>query len=195
MTPLKGLTWTYDLFVQKPPPGYLSSRIIGLDNPHVRSRGLLARFSHLEPHKRDARLYGKFARARGLIYPSLSRDVHVVDARLIPDNWQKFRAIDFGYNFACVWAALDPDLDQLHVYRELLTQDVKLSGNARQIKNLSGGEVYEWTVADPADRDGRDSLARDHHIYTTQAKKDVEAGIDADDELLAVERCAVHLEA
>ena len=51
MTPLKGLTWTYDLFVQKPPPGYLSSRIIGLDNPHVRSRGLLARFSHLEPHK------------------------------------------------------------------------------------------------------------------------------------------------
>ena len=186
MTPLKGLTWTYDLFVQKPPPGYLSSRIIGLDNPHVRSRGLLARFSHLEPHKRDARLYGKFARARGLIYPSINRDLHVVEARHIPENWRRFRAIDFGYNFACVWAALDPDLDQLHIYRELLTQDVKLSGNARQISNLSGGEAYEWTVADPADRDGRDSLARDHDIYTAPAKKDVEAGIDAVAERLAV---------
>ena len=186
MTPLKGLTWTYDLFVQKPPPGYLSSRIIGLDNPHVRSRGLLARFSHLEPHKRDARLYGKFARARGLIYPSIDRELHVVPDRPIPEHWQRFRAIDFGYNFACVWAALDPDLDQLHVYRDLLTQDVKLSGNARQIKNLSGADAYEWSVADPADRDGRDSLARDHDIYTAPAKKDIESGIDAVAERLAV---------
>ena len=42
------------------------------------------------------------------------------------------------------------------------------------------------TVADPADRDGRDSLARDHDIYTAPAKKDVEAGIDAVAERLAV---------
>jgi phage terminase large subunit-like protein len=186
MTPLKGLTWAYSRFVHDPPPGHLYSRITGLDNPHVRSRGLLARFQHLEPHKRDARLYGKFARARGLIYPSLSRAVHVRPAGQIPEDWPKYRAIDFGFNFACLWAALNPDLDQLVVYRELLTQDVKLSGNARQITNLSGAEVYEWTVADPADRDGRESLARDHDIYTTPARKDIEAGLDAVGERLAV---------
>jgi phage terminase large subunit-like protein len=186
MTPLKGLTWAYSRFVHDPPPGHLYSRITGLDNPHVRSRGLLARFQHLEPHKRDARLYGKFARARGLIYPSLSRAVHVRLAGQIPEDWPKYRAIDFGFNFACLWAALDTNRDQLVVYRELLTQDVKLSGNARQIRNLSGAEVYEWTVADPADRDGRESLARDHDIYTTPARKDVEAGLDAVGERLAV---------
>lgn len=186
MTPLKGLTWAYSRFVHDPPPGHLYSRITGLDNPHVRSRGLLARFQHLEPHKRDARLYGKFARARGLIYPSLSRAVHVRPAGQIPEDWPRYRAIDFGFNFACLWAALDVDRDQLVVYRELLTQDVKLSGNARQIRNLSGADVYEWTVADPADRDGRESLARDHDIYTTPARKDVEAGLDAVGERLAV---------
>ena len=186
MTPLKGLTWAYQRFVHDPPPGHLYSRITGLDNPHVRSRGLLARFGHLEPHKRDARLYGKFARARGLIYPSLDRAVHVVPPRQIPDDWPRYRAIDFGYNFACLWAAHDTDRDQVIVYRELLTQDVKLSANARQIQTLSGSERYSWTVADPADKDGRITLARDHNIITSAAKKDVEAGIDAVAERLTV---------
>jgi phage terminase large subunit-like protein len=186
MTPLKGLTWTYQRFVHEPPPGHLHSRITGLDNPHVKSRSLLARFSHLEPHKRDARLYGKFARARGLIYPSLDRAIHVIND--LPDltGWEKYRSIDFGFNFACLWGAYNPNRDQLVIYRELLTQDVKLSGNARQIKLLSGDDRYAWTVADPADRDGRITLARDHDIITSPAKKDVEAGIDAVAERLAV---------
>jgi len=186
MTPLKGLTWAFNRFVHDPPPGHMYARITGLDNPHVKSRGLLARFSHLEPHKRDARLYGKFARARGLIYPSLDRALHVVNPTPIPDEWRKFRAIDFGFNFGCLWAALNPDLDQVVIYRELLTQDVKLSANARQIKNLSGTESFAWTVADPADREGRIMLARDHEIHTTPARKDVEAGIDAVAERLAI---------
>lgn len=186
MTPLKGLTWAFDRFVHNPPPGHLYSRITGLDNPHVRSRSLLARFSHLEPHKRDARLYGKFARARGLIYPSLDRAIHVVEPRTLPPEWRRFRAIDFGYNFACVWGALDPDLDQLHIYCELLTQDVKLSANARQIIALSGQDRFAWTVADPADKDGRITLARDHDLHTSPARKGVEPGIDAVAERLAL---------
>ena len=186
MTPLKGLTWAFDRFVHNPPPGHLYSRITGLDNPHVRSRSLLARFSHLEPHKRDARLYGKFARARGLIYPSLDRAIHVVEPRTLPTEWRRFRAIDFGYNFACVWGALDPDLDQLHIYCELLTQDVKLSANARQIIALSGQDRFAWTVADPADKDGRITLARDHDLHTSPARKGVEPGIDAVAERLAL---------
>jgi hypothetical protein len=70
MTPLMGLTWTYQRFLAEPPPGHLHSRILGLDNPHVRSRGLLARFSHLTPERRDARLYGKYAAAKGLPGPA-----------------------------------------------------------------------------------------------------------------------------
>lgn len=186
MTPLKGLTWTFQRFVHDPPKGHLYSRITGLDNPHVKSRGLLARFNHLEPHKRDARLFGKFARARGLIYPSLDRAIHVINELPSMDDWAKFRAIDFGFNFACLWGALNPQLDQVIIYRELITQDLKLSANARQIKNLSGLERYQWTVADPADRDGRITLARDHDIITSPAKKDVEAGIDSVAERLAL---------
>ena len=186
MTPLMGLTWTYQRFLAEPPPGHLHSRIIGLDNPHVRSRGLLARFSHLTPERRDARLYGKYAAAKGLIYPSFSDAVHIVRSPTVGDDWRRFRAIDFGYNFACLWGALSPDRDQLVIYRELKTQDVNLSTNARQIIALSGAERYDWTLADPADKDARNTLARDHQMPTYKALKDVEAGIDAVLERLAV---------
>lgn len=185
MTPLKGLTWTYKAFLQEPAPGYLHSQIIGLDNPHVRSRALLRRFAHLAPEKRDARLYGKYSAAKGLIYPSFSRAIHVAKAGALPNEWRRYRVIDFGFNFACLWAAHDPDRDQLIVYRTLLTQDVKLTANGRQIKNLSGLERYKFTLADPADKDGRQTLAR-MGIPTLKAKKDVEAGIDAVAERLAL---------
>jgi phage terminase large subunit-like protein len=186
MTPLKGLTWTYQKFMQSPAPGHLHSRIIGLDNPHVRSKNLLRYFAHLPAERRDARLYGLYAAAKGLIYPSFRRGVHVIPAQAIPEDWKRYRSIDFGYNFACVWGALDPVRDQLHIYTDLLTQDVPLSGNARQILNLSGADRYAWTLADPADKDARATLARDHKLPTLKAKKDVEAGIDAVAERLHV---------
>ena len=179
MTPLMGLTWTYQKFIHEPPPGHLTDTIYGLDNPHVRSRGLIRRFQHLPPERRDARLYGIFAAARGLIYPQLSQALHVVPSQAIPDHWPRYRSIDFGFNFACLWLALDPDRDVLHVYRELLTQGEALGHNAEKVKGLSGGEVYDVTIADPADKEARIKLAHEYGIGTDAARKDVEAGIDA----------------
>ena len=89
-----------------------------------------------------------------------------------------------GFNFACLWGALNPNLDQVIIYRELITQDLKLSANARQIKNLSGHERYQHRGRS-ADR-RLDHLARDHDIITSPAKKDVEAGIDSVAERLAL---------
>lgn len=188
MTPLKGMTWTYQRFVGEPPPGHLTDTIYGLDNPHVRSAGLIRRFAHLPPERRDARLYGKFAAARGLIYPQFCRAVHVVAARHMPAEWDRWRSIDFGFNFACLWACLDPDRDQLIVYRVLKTQGEPLGHNARQVRALSEQDPgeYELTLADPADREARIKLAGEYNIPTTPARKDVETGIDAVHERLAL---------
>jgi hypothetical protein len=76
--------------------------------------------------------------------------------------------------------------DQLVIYRELKTADVNLSTNARQIQALSGVEGYDWTLADPADKDARNKLQREHNMPTYKALKDVESGIDAVLERLAV---------
>ena len=186
MTPLMGITWPHRVFLREASPEHYTDTITGLDNPHVVSKALRDRFKHLPPEKRDARLLGKWATAKGIIYPSFSRAVHLVPARVLPPEWPRYRAIDFGIWFACLWAALDPKLDQLHVYRVLKTYDVKLSENARQINLLSQGERIAWTVADPADKDARRDLAMNHGIHTRPARKAIEPGFDAVAERLAV---------
>ena len=186
MTPLKGVTWPHRVFVRASDPEHYNGTITGLDNPHVDSTELRKRFKHLPKTKQDARLWGKWATAKGAIYPSFSRQVHVIDDRDIPAGWARYRCIDFGLNFACVWAALDPDRDQLHIYRAYKSYDVKLTGNARQVKTLSAAERYRITLADPADKEARDELRRDHALRTVAAKKPIELGIDAVHERLAL---------
>lgn len=185
MTPLNGLTWTYKIFIAEPREGHLHRSIYGLDNPHVSSRALIKRFKHFNPEKRDARLYGKYASAKGLIYPSFSRQVHVIKPYDLDPKLLRWRSIDFGYWFGCVWAAYEPDRDQIVVYIANKTEGLHISANGRQIKNLSKLEEYKATFADPADKKGREELA-DMGIKTKKARKDVEAGINTVCEALAL---------
>lgn len=185
MTPLMGVTWPHRVFLREPGAGYVTDTIIGLDNPHQDSRALRRRFQNLPAEKRDARLFGKWATAKGIIFPSFSRRLHLVDPFEIPGEWRRFRCFDFGIWFACLWTALDPNRDQLVAYRSLKTYDVKLSENARNVNNLSQGEKYQWTIADPAGKAERQELALSHKLASNPAPKSIEPGLDAVSERLA----------
>jgi len=178
MTPLMGLTWPYKSFLTDPGEGYGATTIYGLDNPYVSSVQLRRRFDGLEPHKRDARLFGRWSAARGLIYTSWNRDQHLIPDQAIPAEWPRYRSIDFGSRFACVWGAVDPSNDRLIVYRVLYSEDRTLGENALDIKRLSGVESYRWTIGDPADRTGIITLNREHGIPCLPARKEVDPGID-----------------
>jgi len=185
MTPLMGVTWPHKVFIREPSPDHYSRTILGLDNPHVPSHALRRRWKALSPEKRDARLLGRWATAKGIVFPQFSRVVHVIDDVPVPTEWSSYRALDFGIWFGCVWAALDPQTDTLHLYRARKTYDVPLSENARVVRGLSA-RLFSWTVADPAGKDERDELEAHHHITTLPAKKSVELGLDAVHERLAV---------
>lgn len=178
MTPLMGLTWPYESFLTNPQEGYFYSTLYGLDNPYVSSVQLRRRFAGLEPHKSDARLYGKWSAAKGLIYPSWNRAQHLIPDRAIPKEWPKYRSIDFGSRFACIWGAIDPSYNRLYIYRVLYTEDRTIGENAREINRLSGVEKYRWTIGDPADRTGIITLNREHKIRCLPARKMVDPGID-----------------
>ncbi|MEO1715767.1 MAG: hypothetical protein AAFR76_01535 [Planctomycetota bacterium] len=186
MTPLMGVTWPHRIFIASPSPDVGERTILGLDNPHVPSRGLRKRFQNLQPERRDARLFGRWATAKGVIYPSFSRALHVVPRFPIPPEWKKYRCIDFGIWFACLWAAIDPNKDQLVVYRELKTYDVQLGSNARTVNALSGTERYAASLADPADKTARVKLRKQYNLHTRPAQKSIENGLDAVTERLAM---------
>jgi hypothetical protein len=76
---------------------------------------------------------------------------HVIKPFKIPSDWHRYRAIDYGFSapFCCLWIAVDYDGDA-YVYREHYEKRQPLSHHTAKIKELSGKEKYQNTLADPA---------------------------------------------
>jgi terminase large subunit-like protein len=125
----------------------------------------------------ETRIAGKFAAFMGVVYKAFRRDTHVAEPFGIPRDWQRFRAIDFGFNnpFCCLWLARDPDRNWT-VYAEHYQAQESLAYHAERIHALSGDERY---VATWADHDAQDRHElHDKGIYTLPAKKDIRLGIE-----------------
>ena len=96
-------------------------------------------------------LDASFESFSGKIYSEFSRSKNVCDPFIVPDHWNKWRAIDFGvvHPAACIWIA-EGDDKNLYVYCEWRQADCDIPDMAAAIKKLSDGERYNLTVADYA---------------------------------------------
>ena len=119
MTPLKGQTWVWERFVDKPESGSVVYALHSADNPHIPREYMEALLSKYGSRQRAARSRGEFVALEGLVYPDWRRDIHVISPFDIPQSWDRYQAIDFGYTnpTAVLWGALDPD-GRLFIYRE-----------------------------------------------------------------------------
>lgn len=180
MTPLKGFSWVYSRFVEAPPPGFVAHWLDGLENPYTDLEKMRRWFARLSKSKRAARKEGRFTALEGVIY-DVDRGLHVVPSRVLPTEWRRYRGIDFGTRnpFCCLWAALDPTDDTLHIYREHYQAGLQTQRHGELLNELSRGERIQWTVADPEDKQGRMTLVLDCEIETLPAYKAVREGIDA----------------
>lgn len=129
---------------------------------------------------------GKWVGAEGAVYEEYRYETHVIEPFTIPAGWRRFRAIDFGYRnpFVCQWWAVDGD-GRLYLYRELYRTGRIVADHAEEIKRLSAGETFEFTVADH-DAEDRATLAA-AGIRTIAAKKEVMPGIEAVQKRLRVD--------
>ena len=108
----------------------------------------------LEAQTEDIRrqlLEGDWSVFAGQVFREFRRDVHVVDPFVIPRDWRRWRALDFGYTnpACCLWLALGPD-EKVYVYRELYVTQMRASELAQKIVELSRGENITLTLGDPA---------------------------------------------
>jgi len=133
----------------------------------------------------DRKIKGLWVAAEGLVYEGFDINIHRDEDITIPDEWSKYRSIDFGFNnpFVCLWGAVDND-NILHIYDEHYKAEKLLKYHARAMSQREG----EWTrtVADH-DRQDRFELA-DLGVSTNPAKKDVESGIQRVAERLVVRK-------
>ena len=126
---------------------------------------------------------GIWAAAEGMVYDDWDPAVHLLDPFAIPDDWRRFRAIDFGYTnpFCCQWWAVDGD-GRMYLYREVYMTRRTVREHARTIAEYSDGERIEATVGD-WDAEGRATLA-ECGISTVAARKEITVGVQAVQERL-----------
>ncbi len=162
-------------------------------NDNRRSRGGYVEDAEIDgmiaewpPELQETRIRGFFQAFRGMVFPGFNREIHVCESFTIPDNWQRWRSIDFGFNnpFACLWLARDPDR-RWYVYAEHYQARESLAYHAERIKAISRRERYRVTWADHDSQD-RYELEK-YGIKTLAARKDVHQGIESVQRVLKVQ--------
>ena len=135
--------------------------------------------------------YGLWVAAEGQIYEEFDPNTHLIDGFDIPEEWTRYRAIDFGFvdPFVCQWYAVDPDSDKLYLYREIYQTGRTVARHSETIKRHSEGEHITATICDH-DKEDRETLD-ENGIPNEKANKAISRGVDLVKEWLSQEKVFV----
>lgn len=129
---------------------------------------------------------GIWAASEGVIWDGFDPAVHVVDRFEVPESWQRFWSVDFGFVHPFVWQDWAQDGDgRLFLVREIFHSQRLVEDHARKIRELHTNSDGRWTGPRPrvilADHDAEDRATLERHLGmgTTPANKTVSEGIQA----------------
>ena len=199
-----GHSWVKARFIDKSPPGtrflgedgmdrifipslLCDNKFLSVGDPDYKNR-LLA----LPERERKALLYGDWNIFEGQYFSEFSKDKHVISPFEIPNDWRKFRTVDYGLDrLVCLWIAISRD-GIAYVYREFCASDLPISASARAIteRTPKNEEIY-LTLAPPdlfsrSQETGRTkaSIFSEHGVNFTKTSNERETGWLAIKELL-----------
>lgn len=93
----------------------------------------------LDPDEIEVRYFGNFAIHATKVYPEFSDRVHGVEAFVIPRDWTIYIAIDPGRQVAaCLFAAIPPDVDEIHLWDEVYMRQADIPRFAEAVKSKLG---------------------------------------------------------
>ncbi len=108
----------------------------------------IKRLQNLDEKDRKALLYGDWDIFDGQFFNEFNRKIHVVEPFEIPDNWRRYRAIDYGLDMlACYFLAISPS-GEAYVYKEIYQSGLIVSEAAKAVKEQKGEVIYS-TFAPP----------------------------------------------
>lgn len=202
MTPVEGLTWTYNMFWQErgipraDETVFLSPDVSIVvvdmdDNPALGENQKRLALQGLSSEERQARKEGKFVALHGLIYQEFRTEEHVIPELGpddLPSNVNVVVGIDPGIRNKCavVWGFLSRD-DDLTIFQEGYFEGYSVRQVAEAIHAINA--LYEiaplYYVIDPAARNKAHQTGRsdqmeyaDHGIITIAGQNSVTAGIN-----------------
>lgn len=199
MTPLNGLTWSYDLIWQH--RGEMINKDVYMneaeslgvitvdmdDNPYLSGVAKVEAMVGLSDEEKAARKTGLFVPLTGRIYGDFSEEL-ILPQDDLPENVNVVVGIDPGYGVRCgvVWTALTAD-DTMFIFDELYEGKWTVEQVANEIhkRNAYHGVLPIYYVIDPAARNKYHQTGRsdqmefaDHGIPTIPGQHDVRPGIN-----------------
>ena len=189
-----GHNWNVAYFLEKKLPAELKGRedqfyflkALPKDNPYL-SQDYWDELNALPPKLKRAWAQGDYYVYVGQAFDQFS-ERHICRPFKIPDNWLKWRAIDYGYKnpFCCLWFTVDPNNGRVFVYREAYESGLSDAQQARLVKYMSPGyERVKLTFADPSMWAKRtldetitstDKVYKREGVYLNQADNDRKGG-------------------
>ena len=203
-----GHTWVKARFVDPSPPDtkflssdgssriFIPSRIddnlfLMQSDPDYKKRLLC-----LPESQRKALLYGDWNVFEGQYFSEFDYDTHTCEGFSVPDDWRKYRTIDYGLDrLACLWIAVDGERN-VYVYRELCESNLMISDAAKKILDATpdGEDIYA-TLAPPdlwarSQETGRSKalIFAENGLHFTRTANDRETGWLSIKELLKTDR-------
>lgn len=126
------------------------------DNRYIDAGAYRLMLANLDSATRAALEDGSWDVVEGQFFTEWRREVHVIAPFVLPEWWERARAIDYGYAapFCTLWGAWDGD-GNVFIYRELYGPGYTPRVQANKILAASkhrGGrrELVRYTVADPS---------------------------------------------
>ena len=196
MTPVEGMTWTYDDIYEKRGNGLITVVEVDMeDNPHIADEGRESLLSGLSDDERKIRGSGRYIAISGLVFKEFNPDVHVI-APAIPNaqEWKHYRSLDAGFNnpTGVYWHAVHEKSGTVITYKEHYRSEWTVQQHAEYIieedKQLKEnyGIVPFLGIADPAIKQRQQVTGLSIQIEYSQngvhwalgATRDVNAGLD-----------------
>ncbi len=169
MTPLKGFTFVYhDIFLNRSgDPEVWYEFMEWADNPYLARSEIEALQACLDDVSLQARRFGRFAAAEGLVYPEFDEGIHVIEPFEVPKEWQDMISIDPGLNnpLSAHWYAVDFD-DNVYVVYEHFAAGRDVDYHASEIKRICA--LLGWK---------RDSMGRVRALIDSAAKQRTLSGV------------------
>lgn len=97
---------------------------------------------NLPEDRKQAMLYGNWDVFDGQYFREFNRNIHVIEPFVIPENWNKYIAIDYGLDmFAVLFIAVDTE-GTAYVYNEIYKSNLIVSEASQMLKSFMRGKNF-----------------------------------------------------
>lgn len=109
----------------------------------------IKRLDALPEKERKALKYGDWDIYDGMFFPEFKRSIHIIEPFKIPDNWNRYIAMDYGLDmFAVLFIAIDTK-GKAYVYNEIHKPNLIVSEAVQTLKSYMRQNKYKYIYAPP----------------------------------------------